>query len=203
MAVCAQRRQRLRPLKFQKASMHIPDGYLSPSTCAVLYAAAAPFWYTALRRVKKSLDDAAGTPVVSDGGAFLCHYDVQPASARRHHGARGGRGNFNHHPGTVGLDSRHLHCAGDPSRFLWRRGDHDARSQLLQHGDCGIACGLRGLSAWRRGARPLPLREGSWPRRWRATRPSMPRRFARRWNSGFNRSSSRTRAERRFTLPTL
>ncbi len=35
--------------------MHIPDGYLSPSTCAVLYAAAAPFWYTALRRVKKSL----------------------------------------------------------------------------------------------------------------------------------------------------
>ncbi len=35
--------------------MHIPDGYLSPSTCAVLYAAAAPFWYTALQRVKKSL----------------------------------------------------------------------------------------------------------------------------------------------------
>jgi cobalt/nickel transport system permease protein len=39
----------------QKASMHIPDGYLSPSTCAVLYAAAAPFWYTALQRVKKVL----------------------------------------------------------------------------------------------------------------------------------------------------
>jgi cobalt/nickel transport system permease protein len=35
--------------------MHIPDGYLSPSTCAVLYAAAAPFWYTALQRVKKAL----------------------------------------------------------------------------------------------------------------------------------------------------
>ncbi len=35
--------------------MHIPDGYLSPSTCAVLYGAAAPFWYTALQRVKKSL----------------------------------------------------------------------------------------------------------------------------------------------------
>ncbi|MGI9037109.1 MAG: energy-coupling factor ABC transporter permease, partial [Pyrinomonadaceae bacterium] len=25
--------------------MHIPDGYLSPVTCAVMYAAAAPFWY--------------------------------------------------------------------------------------------------------------------------------------------------------------
>jgi len=35
--------------------MYIPDGYLSPSTCAVLYGAAAPFWYTALQRVKKSL----------------------------------------------------------------------------------------------------------------------------------------------------
>ena len=35
--------------------MHIPDGYLSPSTCAVLYGAAAPFWYTALQKVKKRL----------------------------------------------------------------------------------------------------------------------------------------------------
>lgn len=39
----------------QKANMHIPDGYLSPSTCAVLYGAATPFWYVALSRVKKSL----------------------------------------------------------------------------------------------------------------------------------------------------
>ena len=41
--------------RFPEAEMHIPDGYLSPSTCAVLYGASAPFWYTALRRVKKSL----------------------------------------------------------------------------------------------------------------------------------------------------
>jgi len=33
--------------------MHIPDGYLSPSTCAALYAGSAPFWYTALRRVER------------------------------------------------------------------------------------------------------------------------------------------------------
>jgi cobalt/nickel transport system permease protein len=32
--------------------MHIPDGYLSPSTCAALYAVAGPFWYVALQRVK-------------------------------------------------------------------------------------------------------------------------------------------------------
>src|ERR1035437_2156682 len=35
--------------------MHIPDGYLSPSTCAALYGAAAPFWYIAMRRVKAFL----------------------------------------------------------------------------------------------------------------------------------------------------
>jgi len=36
--------------------MHIPDGYLSPSTCVALYAAAAPFWYVALQRVKRLLN---------------------------------------------------------------------------------------------------------------------------------------------------
>jgi cobalt/nickel transport system permease protein len=35
--------------------MHIPDGYLSPATCAAMYAAAAPFWYAALQRLKRSL----------------------------------------------------------------------------------------------------------------------------------------------------
>src|SRR5438270_7241717 len=35
--------------------MHIPDGYLSPSTCAALYVGAAPFWYVALQRVKRLL----------------------------------------------------------------------------------------------------------------------------------------------------
>ena len=35
--------------------MHIPDGYLSPATCAALYASSAPFWYVALNRVKKAL----------------------------------------------------------------------------------------------------------------------------------------------------
>ena len=31
--------------------MHIPDGYLSPQTCAVAYAAAVPVWVSASRRV--------------------------------------------------------------------------------------------------------------------------------------------------------
>ena len=37
------------------AAVHIPDGYLSPSTCAALYAGAAPFWWVALRRLRRAL----------------------------------------------------------------------------------------------------------------------------------------------------
>jgi cobalt/nickel transport system permease protein len=49
--------------------MHIPDGYLSPATCAVMYAAAAPFWSTALRRMRDVV--AARTiPLVSLVAAF-------------------------------------------------------------------------------------------------------------------------------------
>src|SRR5690242_12617876 len=36
--------------------MHIPDGYLSASTCALLYGTAIPFWYTAFARVKRLLN---------------------------------------------------------------------------------------------------------------------------------------------------
>jgi len=49
--------------------MHIPDGYLSPSTCAALAAAAAPFWYVALRRVKSALH-ARLIPLISLFAAF-------------------------------------------------------------------------------------------------------------------------------------
>ncbi|MEO8538940.1 MAG: cobalt transporter CbiM [bacterium] len=33
--------------------MHVPDGYLSPATCAVGYAVVVPFWAIAVARVKK------------------------------------------------------------------------------------------------------------------------------------------------------
>ena len=49
--------------------MHIPDGYLSPSTCAVLYAGAAPFWYVALSRVRRLLHTRL-IPLISLFAAF-------------------------------------------------------------------------------------------------------------------------------------
>src|SRR5271165_832375 len=49
--------------------MHIPDGYLSPSTCAVLYAGAGVGWYVALRRVKRVLSTRM-IPLISVFAAF-------------------------------------------------------------------------------------------------------------------------------------
>ena len=49
--------------------MHIPDGYLSPSTCATLYVGTAPFWYVALRRVRARLH-ARAVPLISLFSAF-------------------------------------------------------------------------------------------------------------------------------------
>ncbi len=49
--------------------MHIPDGYLSPVTCAILYVAAAPFWWIALNRVKKLLNTKL-VPLLSVFAAF-------------------------------------------------------------------------------------------------------------------------------------
>ena len=49
--------------------MHIPDGYLSPATCAALYATSAPFWYVALRRLKRLLTTRL-IPLLSVFAAF-------------------------------------------------------------------------------------------------------------------------------------
>ena len=51
------------------ASLHIPDGYLSPSTCAVGYAMAAPFWHVALGRVKRLLQTRL-VPLLAAVSAF-------------------------------------------------------------------------------------------------------------------------------------
>ncbi len=49
--------------------MHIPDGYLSPATCAALYAGAAPFWYLSLQRIKRMLHTRM-VPMLSLFAAF-------------------------------------------------------------------------------------------------------------------------------------
>ncbi len=49
--------------------MHIPDGYLSPKTCAVFYAAMLPVWYVASRKLDRTLEQRE-LPLLSLGAAF-------------------------------------------------------------------------------------------------------------------------------------
>lgn len=50
-------------------SMHIPDGYLSPSTCGAIYVIALPFWSGALIRLKSVLSTRVA-PLISLFAAF-------------------------------------------------------------------------------------------------------------------------------------
>jgi cobalt/nickel transport system permease protein len=49
--------------------MHIPDGYLSPSTCIALGAAMTPVWAVAVKRVKTTLKSRQ-VPLMAIGAAF-------------------------------------------------------------------------------------------------------------------------------------
>lgn len=49
--------------------MHIPDGYLSPQTCAAMTAATVPFWWMASRKLKATLTTQT-VPLLSVFAAF-------------------------------------------------------------------------------------------------------------------------------------
>lgn len=49
--------------------MHIPDNYLSPSTCAVMGAAMIPVWTIAVKKVKKEISKVK-IPLLGIGAAF-------------------------------------------------------------------------------------------------------------------------------------
>src|SRR5947209_7554853 len=49
--------------------MHIPDGYLSPATCATFYGASVPVWVVAGRRVRLVVKNRY-VPLVAMGAAY-------------------------------------------------------------------------------------------------------------------------------------
>lgn len=49
--------------------MHIPDGYLGPSSCTVMYVAMLPFWAAAVKKVKETLQTRL-IPLMVIGAAF-------------------------------------------------------------------------------------------------------------------------------------
>ena len=50
-------------------AMHIPDGYLSPITCLILFLLVAPFWAIGLRRIRQNLS-ARSVPLIALMAAF-------------------------------------------------------------------------------------------------------------------------------------
>jgi cobalt/nickel transport system permease protein len=53
-----------------EGEMHIPDGYLGPSTYLVMYGASAPFWVVSLNKLRKTLRSKA-IPLLALGTAFI------------------------------------------------------------------------------------------------------------------------------------
>jgi cobalt/nickel transport system permease protein len=50
-------------------AMHIPDGYLSPVTCAVMFAVMLPFWYFGLQKLREKIN-ARSAPLIALLAAF-------------------------------------------------------------------------------------------------------------------------------------
>jgi cobalt/nickel transport system permease protein len=51
------------------AYMHIPDGYLSPITCLVLFLLVLPFWYRGIQRMRQTMN-ARSVPLIALLAAF-------------------------------------------------------------------------------------------------------------------------------------
>ncbi len=54
---------------YSPVRMHIPDGYLSPITCAIMFAVMLPFWYLGLRQLRQKLN-ARSAPLIALLAAF-------------------------------------------------------------------------------------------------------------------------------------
>ncbi len=50
-------------------AMHIPDGYLSPATCIVMFAIVIPFWYLGLKKLREKVN-ARSAPLIALLAAF-------------------------------------------------------------------------------------------------------------------------------------
>lgn len=72
--------------------MHIPDGYLSPSTCAAGYIGMLPIWAVAVKKVKKALNTRL-VPLMVIGAAFsfvLMMFNVPIPGGTTAHAVGGG-----------------------------------------------------------------------------------------------------------------
>ncbi len=127
--------------------MHIPDGYLSPSTCATLYVGAAAGWYSALRRLKRVLFTRV-VPLISVFAAFsfvVMMFNLPLPGGTTGHALGVTIAAIVLGPSGAILALSIAHCY--PGALLRRRRHQHAGRQLLQHGDCRLAGGVRELPA--------------------------------------------------------
>jgi cobalt/nickel transport system permease protein len=71
--------------------MHVPDGYLSPSTCAAFYVGVTPFWAIAAARVRKSIGGRT-VPLLAIFSAFtfaIMMFNVPVPGGTTAHGVGG------------------------------------------------------------------------------------------------------------------
>jgi cobalt/nickel transport system permease protein len=75
-----------------ESDMHIPDGYLSPSTCLAMGVGMAPVWAVAVKRVKATLKSRQ-VPLMAIGAAFsftIMMYNVPIPDGTTAHAVGGG-----------------------------------------------------------------------------------------------------------------
>jgi len=101
--------------------MHIPDGYLSPATCAALYGGSAPFWWwVALRRVKRALHTRM-IPLLSLFAAFcfvIMMFNLPLPGGTTGHAV--GIGLATVVPGSLGVDAGCDNRSRNPGVLFWR-----------------------------------------------------------------------------------
>ena len=116
--------------------MHIPDGYLSPSTCAVLYGTAIPFWYAAFARVKRLLNTRL-VPLLAVASAFcfvIMMFNVPLPGGTTGHAVGVGAATVVLGPWASMLSVSIALLI--QAVFFGDGGITTLRRELLQHGDC-------------------------------------------------------------------
>ncbi len=119
--------------------MHIPDGYLSPSTCAVLYVGAATGWYSALKRLKRVLLTRV-IPLISVFAAFsfvVMMFNLPLPGGTTGHALGVTIAAIVLGPSGAILAISIAHCHSGPVLRRWR--NQHAGRELLQHGHRGLA----------------------------------------------------------------
>jgi len=132
--------------------MHIPDGYLSPSTCAVLYGAAIPFWYGAFARVKRLLNTRL-VPLLAVASAFsfvIMMFNIPLPGGTTGHAVGVGAATVVLGPwaSMLSLSVALLSLPVDTNDFIIHGANRRQRQSCADHRTSGSQTGIPGVRGW-------------------------------------------------------